>query len=76
MNDTEEFWEDVNRTAAAMRGRVENLANAGLGRALLRENAALMGIDLSKPERPKLVAIAGVRLSRGRAPTRQLLSET
>ena len=48
---------------AESRARVAQLAAAGHGQQALRENLQLMGIDIAKAERPRLVSIGGVRLS-------------
>lgn len=47
---------------AESRARVEQLAAAGHGQQALRENLALMGIDTTKAERPRLASVGGVRL--------------
>lgn len=44
------------------RARVEQLAAAGQSRQALRENLALLGVDTTKSERPRLVSVGGVRL--------------
>jgi hypothetical protein len=44
------------------RARVAQLTAEGHGQEALRENLALMGIDTTKAERPRLVSIGGVRL--------------
>lgn len=44
------------------RARVEALAAAGHGPEVGRENLALLGIDTTKAERPRLASVGGVRL--------------
>ena len=44
------------------RARLQQLATSGQGREALRENLALLGIDTTKAERPRLASVGGVRL--------------
>lgn len=55
---------EASRVKIAMRARVSELAEQGRSHDALRENLALMGIDLSKGGRPKLVAVGKSRLDR------------
>jgi hypothetical protein len=47
---------------AESRARMDELAATGKGHEALRENLALLGIDATKAERPRLASIGGVRL--------------
>lgn len=47
---------------AESRARLDELAASGRSSEALRENLALMGIDTSKGERPRLASVGGVRL--------------
>jgi hypothetical protein len=55
---------EASRVKIAMRARVSELAKQGRAHEALRENLALMGIDLSKGGRPKLVAVGKSRFDR------------
>ena len=44
------------------RARIEQLTAKGRSAEALRENLALIGIDTSKTERPRLASVGGVRL--------------
>jgi hypothetical protein len=44
------------------RARIEQLAAKGRSAEALRENLALIGIDTSKTERPRLASVGGIRL--------------
>ena len=46
---------------AESRARLEHLAAQGQAPQALRENIALLGIDPTKPERPRLASFGGVR---------------
>ncbi|MGH7947104.1 MAG: hypothetical protein ACREH8_24235 [Opitutaceae bacterium] len=56
------------REAAALKAEFrredEALREAGRGAEIRKRNAALFGIDLDSPERPRLVTINGVRIPR------------
>jgi len=47
---------------AEERARIDRLVLAGNGREGLRENLALLGIDVDKAERPRLATLGGIRL--------------
>ncbi len=47
---------------AENRARGEQLAAAGRGQESLHQSLALMGIDVTKAERPRLASVGGVRL--------------
>lgn len=57
-----------NRAAARvkkeMRAHVASLAKQGRGHIALSENLALLGIDSSRGERPKIVAVGSYRFDR------------
>lgn len=55
---------EASRVKIAMRARVSELAAQGRANEALRENLALMGIDLSKGGRPKLVGVGKSRFDR------------
>jgi hypothetical protein len=43
------------------RARIKHFAALGKGSEVLRENLALMGIDITKSPRPRMVSIGGTR---------------
>lgn len=47
-----------------MRAHVAALAEQGRGHVALTENLALLGIDSSRGERPKIVAVGSYRFDR------------
>lgn len=61
---TAAFWSAVAADKAEFRARVAEAAKAGEGRRAFRENLSLLGIDQNRSERPRLVAVNGVRLAK------------
>ncbi len=60
---TAEFWKAVAADKFAARERVRRGADAGHGVEAFHASLSLMGIDATKSERPRLVAVNGVRLA-------------
>ena len=52
------------RVKTEMRAHVASLAEQGRGHVALGENLALLGIDSSRGERPKIVAVGSHRFDR------------
>jgi hypothetical protein len=61
---TAAFWSAVAADKAEFRARVGQAAEAGQGLREFHESLSLLGIDANRRERPKLVAINGVRLAK------------
>ena len=60
----DEFWKAVEADKLEFRQRVNLAAAEGRGVEEFYASLSLMGIDVTKPERPRLVSINGVRLAR------------
>jgi hypothetical protein len=60
----EEFWKAVEADKLECRLRVNRAAAEGRGVEEFHASLSLMGIDVTKPERPRLVSINGVRMAR------------
>ena len=61
---TAAFWSAVAADKAEFRARVVRAAESGQGVRAFHESLSLLGIDATRRERPKLVAINGVRLAK------------
>ena len=61
---TAAFWSAVAADKAEFRERVDRAAELGQGVREFHESLSLLGIDATRRERPKLVAINGVRLAK------------
>lgn len=59
-----DFWSAVAADKAEFRARVESAAEAGQAVDAFHENLSLLGIDANRRERPRLVAVNGVRLAK------------
>lgn len=61
---TAAFWSAVAADKAEFRSRVTRAAETGDGAQAFHESLSLLGIDANRIQRPKLVAINGVRLAK------------
>lgn len=61
---TAAFWSAVAADKAEFRACVVRAAESGQGVRAFHESLSLLGIDARRRERPKLVAINGVRLAK------------
>ena len=61
---TAAFWSAVAADKADFRARVAHAAESGHAVHAFHESLSLLGIDANRRERPKLVAINGVRLAK------------
>ena len=60
----DEFWKVMEADKLECRLRVNRAAAEGKGVEAFHASLSLMGIDATKPERPRLVSIGGVRMAR------------
>lgn len=60
---TATFWSAVAADKTEFRARIEYAAKSGQGVRAFHESLSLLGIDANQRERPRLVAVNGVRLA-------------